>query len=180
MAAHIWACTVPGLDRIGLRQPRAVQTLREAASAPPDHPRWPVFLVLHGGGFREGDPTLYGFLADQYLERGIAFASVGYRLSPECSLPETFLDVENAVGWCIANLPSRGIDVARLALSGHSAGAIVTARLATRDNWQAPHGVPSDVIKAAVPVSGVYDFMDASERQELFRTVRTASRRARS
>lgn len=139
-------------------------------SAAPDRPRWPLFVFLHGGGFREGDPTLYGYLADQYVERGVAFASVGYRLTPECYLPETFLDVENALGWCIANLPSRGIDVARLALSGHSAGAILTARLATRDDWQAPRGLPSDVIKAAVPVSGVYDFMDAPERRELFRT----------
>lgn len=134
----------------------------------PDYPRWPVFLFLHGGGFREGDPTLYGYLADQYLERGIAFASVGYRLTPESYLPETVVDVENALGWCLTNLPSRGIDVGRLAVSGHSAGAILTAHLATRKNWQTQRGLPSDVIKAAVPVSGVYDFTDISAHQELF------------
>ena len=139
-------------------------------AARPDRPRWPVFLFLHGGGFREGDPTLYGYLAEPYLELGIAFASVGYRLTPECYLPETILDVEDALRWCVGNLPTRGIDVDRLALSGHSAGAILTAHLATRDTWQALHGLPSDVIKAAVPVSGIYDFTDVSERHELFRT----------
>jgi arylformamidase len=144
-------------------------TATNSRAASPDHPLWPVLLFLHGGGFREGDPTLYGYLADQYLERGIAFASVGYRLTPECYLPETFVDVQNALGWCVANLPSRGIDVNHLALGGHSAGAILTARLATSDDWQAPRGLPNDVIKAAVPVSGVFDFTDASQRQELFR-----------
>jgi arylformamidase len=139
-------------------------------AALPDHPRWPVFLFLHGGGFREGDPTLYGYLADQYLDRGIAFASVGYRLTPECYLPETVLDVEHALAWCLANLPKRGIDVGRLALSGHSAGAILIAHLATRDDWQTPRGLPGNIIKAAIAVSGVYDFTNVSERSELFTT----------
>src|SRR5438105_10419929 len=25
---------------------------------------WPVLVFLHGGGFREGDPALYGYLAE--------------------------------------------------------------------------------------------------------------------
>jgi arylformamidase len=140
------------------------------ASATPGPAQWPIFVFLHGGGFREGDPTLYGYLAAPYVERGIAFASVGYRLTPESYLPETYADVENALAWCAAELPSRGIDVGRLALGGHSAGAILTAQLALRDDWQASRGLPSDVIKVAVPVSGVYDFSDPSERQELFKT----------
>ncbi len=129
---------------------------------------WPILLFLHGGGFREGDPALYGYLAEPFLERGIAFASVGYRLTPEAYLPETFTDVEDALLWATANLPGRGIDVGRLALSGHSAGAILTAHLAVRDDWLAARALPVDLIKAAIPVSGVYDFTGATERREFF------------
>jgi arylformamidase len=138
------------------------------ASAQPAE--WPILVFLHGGGFREGDPTLYGYLAEPYLERGIAFASVGYRLTPECHLPETYADVENAVAWCAANLPGHGVDVDRLVLSGHSAGAILSAHLAVREDWQTHLGLPRDVIKLAVPISGIYDFTDASERGEMFST----------
>jgi arylformamidase len=130
--------------------------------------QWPIFVFLHGGGFREGDPTLYGYLAEPYLERGIAFASLGYRLTPASYLPETFTDVEDALTWSVAELPSRGIDVDRLALGGHSAGAILSSHMAVRDDWQAPRGLPRDLIKVAVPVSGIYDFGDPSERQEFF------------
>jgi acetyl esterase/lipase len=129
---------------------------------------WPILLFLHGGGFREGDPTLYGYLAEPFLARGIAFASVGYRLTPEAYLPDTFADVEDALVWAAATLPGRGIDVRRLALSGHSAGAILTAHLAVRDDWLTARAVPLDLIKVAIPISGVYDFTDPTERREFF------------
>jgi arylformamidase len=121
----------------------------------------PVLLFLHGGGFREGDPTLYGYLAQPFLERGIAFASVGYRLTPETYLPDTFDDVADAVAWCVQNFPSRGVDVERITLSGHSAGAILTAYLAGTEGWRTSRSLPGDVLKAAVPISGVYDLTDA-------------------
>jgi arylformamidase len=123
----------------------------------------PVLLFLHGGGFREGDPTLYGYLAQPFLERGIAFASIGYRLTPEAYLPDTFDDVADAVAWCVQHLPSRGVDVGRITLSGHSAGAILTAYLAVTDGWRASRSLPSDVLKAAIPISGVYDLTDAAD-----------------
>jgi arylformamidase len=129
---------------------------------------WPILLFLHGGGFREGDPTLYGYLAEPFLARGIAFASVGYRLTPEAYLPDTFVDVEECCAWAAATLPSRGIDAGRLALSGHSAGAILTAHLAVRDDWLMARAVPQDLVKVAIPISGVYDFTDPTERREFF------------
>jgi len=127
---------------------------------------WPVLIFLHGGGFREGDPALYGYLAEAFLARGIAFISAGYRLTPEAFLPDTFADVENALAWCVANLPARGVDVGRLALSGHSAGAILTAHLAVRHDWLDERSLPKDLIKAAIPISGIYDFTDPTAGRE--------------
>ena len=150
--------------RLDLYLPRGIH----AGARPMGTASWPLLLFLHGGGFREGDPALYGYLAEPYLERGVAFAAVGYRLTPEAYLPETYEDLEDALAWSVRNLPGRGIDVERLVLSGHSAGAILVAQLAVRDDWQASRSVPLDVIKAAVPVSGVYDFSDPTDRREFF------------
>jgi arylformamidase len=128
----------------------------------------PVFLFLHGGGFREGDPTLYGYLAEPFLKRGIVFGSLGYRLIPEAYLPDSVRDLEAALAWCYANLAARGGDPGRIVLAGHSAGAILTANVALRSDWLAARGLPLDLIKAAVPISGVYDFSDPTDRTEFF------------
>jgi arylformamidase len=53
-------------------------------------------------------------------------------------------------------------------LGGHSAGAILTANVALRSDWLAARGLPLDLIKAAVPISGVYDFSDPTDRTEFF------------
>jgi len=129
---------------------------------------WPVLVFLHGGGFREGDPALYGYIAEPFVERGVALVSCGYRLTPESYLPDTFTDIEDALAWCVANLPARGIDVGRLALAGHSAGAILTAQLAVRDDWLRQRSLPRDLIKAAIPISGVYDFTDPLDGRDFF------------
>jgi acetyl esterase/lipase len=127
-----------------------------------------VFLFLHGGGFREGDPALYGYLAEPYLERGSVFGSIGYRLSPDAHLPDSVRDVEDALNWCHANLAARGGDPTRIILAGHSAGAILTAHVALRSDWLAARNLPIDLVKAAVPVSGVYDFSDPADHAEFF------------
>jgi acetyl esterase/lipase len=127
-----------------------------------------VFLFLHGGGFREGDPTLYGYLAEPYVRRGVIFGSVGYRLAPEAYLPDSVNDVENALAWCFANLAARGGDATRIIMAGHSAGAILTAHVALRSDWLVARNLPLDLLKAAIPVSGVYDFSDPTNHAEFF------------
>jgi arylformamidase len=108
-----------------------------------------VFLFFHGGGFREGDPALYGYLAEPFVQRGSIFVSAGYRLTPETYLPETFQDAEAALHWCHANLGGGPVLV-----TGHSAGGILTAQLAVRSGH---------LLQAAIPISGVYDFTEYAE-----------------
>src|SRR5579859_833262 len=128
----------------------------------------PVLLFLHGGGFREGDPALYGYLAEPYLRRGVIFGSVGYRLTPEAYLPDSMRDVEAALAWCFGHLGAQGGDPARIILAGHSAGAILTASVALRSDWLAARNLPLDLLKAAIPISGVYDFSDPADHTEFF------------
>jgi arylformamidase len=113
----------------------------------------PVLLFLHGGGFREGDPALYGFLGEPFVGRGIVFGTVGYRLTPETYLPDTFSDVARALAWCAANIAQYGGSAHRVVLAGHSAGAILTAQVALKGSG----------LKAAVAISGIYDFTQGAE-----------------
>jgi arylformamidase len=119
--------------------------------------RAPVFVFAHGGGFREGHPDHYDFLAEPFLTKGAIHIGVGYRLLPEASMAEAVDDVAQAVRWIAENVTSMGGDAQRIHLGGHSAGAIITAVLAARNDWQRGLGLPLDVIKGAACISGAYD-----------------------
>jgi arylformamidase len=116
----------------------------------------PVFLFIHGGGFVEGDRRQYGYVAAPLARHGIITAVMSYRLAP-FRYPSQVEDVELAVAWLAKNIGARGGDPHRIFVGGHSAGAILSALLGVRTDWQAARGVPADVIKGIVPVSGPYD-----------------------
>jgi arylformamidase len=118
----------------------------------------PVLVFLHGGGFQEGDPALYGYIAPPYLEDGTIVVSAGYRLIPDAYFPESATDIHQLVAWLYTGISQRGGNPDRMFLSGHSAGAIQTAHVTFKNRWTAASGVPADVIKGAVPVSGLFDF----------------------
>ena len=123
-----------------------IQTARQA----------PVFLFIHGGGFREGDRRQYGFVATPLAAQGVITAVMSYRLVPN-EYPSQVTDVELAVAWLAKNISAQGGDPRRIYVGGHSAGAILSALLGVRTDWQAARGLPPDVIKGIVPVSGPYD-----------------------
>jgi arylformamidase len=116
----------------------------------------PVFLFIHGGGFVEGDRRQYGYVAAPLAAHGVITAVMSYRLSPH-RYPDQVEDVELAVLWLTKNIAAHGGDAGRLVVGGHSAGAILSALLGVRTDWQRRLGVPADVITGIVPVSGPYD-----------------------
>jgi arylformamidase len=116
----------------------------------------PVFLFIHGGGFVEGDRRQYGYIAAPLAAHGVITAVMSYRLVPY-RYPTQVEDVELAVSWLATHIAAHGGDPGRISVGGHSAGAILSALLGVRTDWQARRGVPADVIKGIVPVSGPYD-----------------------
>jgi len=129
---------------------------------------WPVLVFIHGGGWTSGDKGLraggadiYGNIGRFYATHGIGVAVISYRLQPQVAWPQQLADVAHAVAWVHANVARWGGDPNAIVLSGHSAGAQFAARVALDPAPLAALGVPHDVIKGFVSVSGAgLDFTD--------------------
>lgn len=121
----------------------------------------PVFLFLHGGGFREGDRAHYGAIAEPFLEAGIITAVASYRLtSGGFQYPAQSDDVKSAIGWLYRNAAAYGGDPDVLFVGGHSAGAILSADVGVDRAWMEGAGIPRSALRGIVPISGPYDLRD--------------------
>lgn len=120
----------------------------------------PVVVFFHGGGFKEGHPSHYGFFGEKFVEQGALFVSAGYRLEPDCEYPDCAADGASALRWVIENIATYGGNPRNLYLVGHSAGAMIVALLSFRKEFAHAHAhaVPLDAIQGTVLLSGAYDF----------------------
>lgn len=113
-------------------------------------------VLLHGGGFTEGDRSGGGMRAvcELFAANGLAGFSIDYRLAPEFVYPSQVEDVEAAIEWIRepAQAERFGIDPARIGLFGSSAGAILTQTVATLGTGSLQEG---GRVAAAVSLSGV-------------------------
>ena len=87
----------------------------------------PVYVFFHGGGFRGGDKSSCPeALRTGLIEAGIAVAAVNYRLSDTAPYPAAMLDGVRAVQYIRSRAEEWGLDRARLAAGGGSAGSGIT------------------------------------------------------
>ncbi len=97
----------------------------------------PLVVFLHGGGWRMGSRTSFG---PEYAgwdpspfarltAAGIAVASVDYRLSGESTFPAQLDDAVAALAWLHGHADDFGLDPARTATWGESAGGHLAALL---------------------------------------------------
>jgi acetyl esterase len=101
----------------------------------------PCVIYLHGGGFMMGDLDSSDTNAWGLCEgAGAIVVSVDYRLTPEHPFPAAFNDCYGVLCWLAAHGAEIGIDPARIAISGDSAGANLSAAvcLAARDRAGPP------------------------------------------
>ncbi|MFE2410386.1 alpha/beta hydrolase [Kitasatospora sp. NPDC059408] len=103
----------------------ALRLHRPAADGEP-----PVLLYLFGGGWTLGSLDTGDAICRRLTNAvGCATVSVGYRLAPEHPFPAALHDCRAAVHWLAAHAKSLGLDPARLAVGGDSAGGNLTAAL---------------------------------------------------
>jgi acetyl esterase len=88
----------------------------------------PLIVYFHGGGWTIGDldtcDSVCRFLA---ANTPAAVLSVGYRLAPEHPFPAAVEDAFAAYRWAANGNPRLGVDPARIAVAGDSAGGNLAA-----------------------------------------------------
>lgn len=121
----------------------------------------PAVIQVHGGGWLSGSRYEQGIpLLNHLASRGWVGFNIDYRLSPEATWPDHIVDVKRAIAWVRANAEELGIDPARIAITGGSAGGHLTALagLTANDPAFQPGFEEADTsVVAAVPFYGVYD-----------------------
>ena len=118
--ARIEDFVLPGADGVALR----------ARLYAPSADLLPVLLYLHGGGFTIGNLETHDSLCRQFaLRSGAAVIALDYRLAPEHRFPTAVDDCWAALrALAHADTAARlGLDTARLAVGGDSAGGTLAA-----------------------------------------------------
>jgi acetyl esterase len=115
------------------------------------HDRLPLVLSFHGGGFITGTAA-----QNDWLNSGLAAAlpavvvAVEYRLAPEHPLPAPVDDGRDALDRLAADPFGWGIDPARIAVVGESAGGTIAALLAQRSRTTGPAVAAQVLLYAAL------------------------------
>ncbi|WP_414938180.1 alpha/beta hydrolase [Amycolatopsis sp. cmx-11-51] len=88
---------------------------------------------LHGGGWTMGTLDTEHKWATRIADSsGAVVISVGYRLAPEHRFPAALDDAYAVLVWTAEHAAELGVDPARIAVAGHSAGGSLAAAVALR------------------------------------------------
>ncbi|MGY1812364.1 alpha/beta hydrolase fold domain-containing protein [Blastococcus sp. SYSU D00820] len=126
----------------------------------------PLVVWVHGGAWMSGNRRLLppgvrpGALFEQLLAAGLAVATIEYRHAREARFPAQLHDAKAAVRWLRHHAGDLGLDRARIAIGGESAGghlAALVALTADRPELEGAVGVtgPSSAVTAVVDWYGV-------------------------
>ncbi len=140
---------------------------------------FPVIVVIHGGGWIEGDKSSFasdrfgvpGNIVD-FARLGFAAATINYRLAGEAPYPAALDDCRAAVRWLREHATAYHLDPKRIGAYGNSAGGHLALLLALVED-SADRGKPleqSSRVQAAASDSGPLDLVD-QYRQGALRTV---------
>ena len=118
----------------------------------------PVNVYIHGGAWRNGTAKDFAFLAETFVNAGAHSVILDFIQVQDAggSLMPMIHQVRSAVAWVYKNAESFGGDPNRVYLTGHSSGAHLTGCTLVTD-WQKDFGLPANIIKGGLMVSGMYD-----------------------
>ncbi len=116
----------------------------------------PVHIHIHGGRWTLFTKDEESFLAPTFVSAGAACVVPDFSNIPKVRIPEMVSQVKSAIAWTYRNAASFGGDPERIHLSSHSSGSHL-AGVALLTDWENEFGLPGDVVKSALLVSGMYD-----------------------
>jgi arylformamidase len=118
----------------------------------------PVHVYIHGGAWRGGLAKDFAYPAEMFVTAGAHYVVPDFVWVQDAggNLMVMADQVRRAVAWVHKNAASFGGDPNRLYLSGHSSGAHL-AGVALVTDWRREFGLPPDIIKGGLLISGMYD-----------------------
>lgn len=116
----------------------------------------PLVLFIHGGYWRALSKEHSAFMAPMLSDLGIASAAPDYTLAPGASLTEITRQMRAALAYLWREAASLGIDRNRIVVTGSSAGGHLAGTL-MMSGWQQDFGLPGQILKAALPLSGLFE-----------------------
>ncbi len=146
----------------------------------PDDPGGaPVHMYIHGGFWRSREKTDFSYVAEPLVEAGAIVAMVNHALCPAVTLDEIVRQMRLALAWLWRNVEKFGGDRNRIHVSGHSAGAHLSAMTMTTDWPNFAADLPIDLVKSGALISGIYEIapvMHISVQDEVHLTEEMAAR----
>ena len=118
----------------------------------------PIQIFVHGGAWRGGSAKDSAYPAEMFVTAGAIFIAVDFIAIDKAdgNLMTMADQVRRAVAWVYKNASRFAGNPNRLYLSGHSSGAHLS-RVVLVTDWQKDFGLPMDVVKGGVLMSGMFD-----------------------
>ena len=118
----------------------------------------PVFVFIHGGAWRSGRSKDFATPAEMFLAAGAHYVVPDFAWVQDVggSLRVLADQVCRAIAWVYENAAHVGSDLNQLYVGGQSSGGHLAAVALTTD-WPRDFGLPVDIIKGGICISGMYD-----------------------
>jgi arylformamidase len=121
-------------------------------------PNAPIRIFFHGGAWRGGTARDSAYPAEMFVNAGAHYVAVDFVavINADGNLMTMADQVRRSVAWIYKNAASFGGDPNRIYISGHSSGGHLAGVVMVTD-WKRDFGLPADVVKGGLLMSGMYD-----------------------
>ncbi len=117
----------------------------------------PVLVFIHGGWWRSLDKRDHSFIAPAFTQAGAMVVLPNYALCPAVTIETITLQMVRALSWVHRHAALYGGDPGRIVVAGHSAGGHLAAMMLSCLWRQVARDLPSQVVRSALSISGVFD-----------------------
>ena len=119
----------------------------------------PLLVWVHGGTWSAGSKDQY---PAEFVEHGIAVASLDFRQSTEARFPANVQDIKAAIRFLRAKASDYAYRADRIAIAGASSGAHLAALVGVTNGNKALEGTEGEYLKESSSVQAIVSYFGAS------------------